>query len=88
LDIISWTIWHPWLGYFGLILGLVAAAIFGVSLARSALIGLAAGIVLAAVVNIAVSNPAPCLEQSKGWDILRAYQVNCIYKPLVTTPLR
>ena len=69
--------WYTWLAYFGLIFGTIATVVFGVSLARAAVIGLAAGAVLAVVWNVAAPTPAPCLQNSKGWDILRAYSLDC-----------
>jgi hypothetical protein len=64
--------WPTWLAYFGLIFGIIGTAIFGVSLVRSAAIGVAAAVALVIVWNVAAPAP-PCLQNSKGWDILRAY---------------
>jgi hypothetical protein len=69
--------WHPWLSYLGLLCGIVASAVLGASLLRSALIGLAGGAVLALLVNVLDPTPAPCLQNAKGWDILRAYSLDC-----------
>jgi hypothetical protein len=70
-------IWYTWLGYFGILCGLVASAILGTSLARTAAIGFVAGIVVVLLVNLVDPTPAPCLQNAKGWDILRAYSLNC-----------
>jgi hypothetical protein len=70
-------LWHPWLAYFGLLCGIVVSAVLGASLLRSALIGLAGGGALALLVNALDPTPAPCLQQAKGWDILRAYSLDC-----------
>jgi hypothetical protein len=67
-------VWYTWLAFFGLVAGLVASGIFNTSLLRSAGIGFAAGVVLAAIWNVLDPTTAPCLQSSKGWDILRAYQ--------------
>jgi hypothetical protein len=80
--------WHTWLAYLGLICGLLAPVLFKISLGRSAAIGFAAGLVLVTIVNVVTPRAAPCLESSKGWDILRAYRVNCLYKPVTGTPAR
>jgi galactitol-specific phosphotransferase system IIC component len=66
-------IWYTWLAYLGLIFGLLASIVAGTSLARSAAIGFAGGIVLVILWNIVEPTPAPCLQHSKGWDVLRAY---------------
>jgi hypothetical protein len=71
-------IWYTWLAYFGLLFGIVASALFGTSLTRSAVIGFGAGIVVVFLVNIVDPTPAPCLQNSKGWDILRAYSFSCV----------
>jgi len=68
--------WYTWLAYFGLLSGLLVS-IFGVPLSRSLPIGLATGIVLAALWNVTAPAPASCLQNSKGWDILRAYSLDC-----------
>ena len=70
-------IWYTWLGFIGLICGLVVAAVFEWPAMRSALVGFAAGLVLVTVVNVVDPEPATCLQNSKGWDILRAYSLKC-----------
>ena len=70
-------IWYTWLGYLGLIAGLVAAAALGWPPLRSAAIGLAGGIAFVTMVNVVDPKPADCLQSSKGWDILRAYSLVC-----------
>jgi hypothetical protein len=74
-------IWYTWLGYLGLILGIVTSAVFGTSLVRSGAIGFVAGVALVLVVNLVDPTPAPCLQNSKGWDVLRAYSLDCTTKP-------
>ena len=69
--------WYTWLAYFGLVLGIIGTAIFGYSLARSAAVGLLAGIVLVTLWNVTDPTPTPCLQNAKGWDILRAYSLDC-----------
>jgi hypothetical protein len=71
-------IWYTWLAYFGLLFGIVASGLFGTPLTRSAVIGFAAGIGVVLLVNFVDPTPAPCLQNSKGWDILRAYSFNCV----------
>jgi hypothetical protein len=66
-----------WLGFLGLVFGLIAAAGFGWPPLRSALLGLASGIALVVLINVVVPKPAICLQQSKSWDILRAYSLKC-----------
>ncbi|TMJ33943.1 MAG: hypothetical protein E6G96_03335 [Alphaproteobacteria bacterium] len=68
---------HTWFACFGLLFGLLAADLFSVSLLRSAAIGFVAGAVLVTLVNVVQPTPAPCLQNAKGWDILRAYSLNC-----------
>ena len=69
--------WYTWLAYFGAIVGIVVTAIFGVPLSRSVAIGLAAGAVLVTLWNVTAPTAAPCLQNAKGWDILRAYSLDC-----------
>ncbi len=73
-------IWHTWLGYFGLLSGLVAAAILGVSALRSAAIGFVAAIAIVILWDVVAPAPAPCLQGSVGWDILRAHSLYCAPK--------
>ena len=71
-------IWYTWLGYLGLLAGLVVAAVLGWPPVRSAIIGLAGGIAFVTFVNVVDSKPAPeCLQNAKGWDILRTYSLKC-----------
>ena len=66
-------VWYTWLGYFGLLLGLAVSGILGSSPLRTAVIGLASAVVLVVLWNFFDPTPAPCLQNSKGWDILRSY---------------
>jgi hypothetical protein len=66
-----------WLGFIGLVLGLIAAAGFGWRPLRSALLGVASGVALVVLINVVAAKPASCLQQSKGWDIMRAYSLKC-----------
>jgi hypothetical protein len=70
-------IWDTWLGFLGFMSGLVAAAIFGWSPMRAGAAGFAGGLVLVTMINVLDPNPAPCLQQSKRWDVLRAYSLKC-----------
>jgi hypothetical protein len=70
-------IWYTWLGFLGLLCGLVAATIFEWPAMRTGLVGFAGGIVLVTLVNIVQPTPASCLQNSKQWDILRAYSLKC-----------
>jgi hypothetical protein len=70
-------IWHTWIGYLGLIAGLVAAAYFGWSALRSALIGFVGGLVLVTAINVVAPPPPACLQSAKGWDILRTWSIKC-----------
>jgi hypothetical protein len=80
-------IWQTWLGYFGLICGLVAAAVLQTSALRSAAIGFVAGLVLVILWNVVAPSAAPCLQSSTGWDILRAHSLSCGAKePLAQAP--
>lgn len=69
--------WYTWLGFFGLVLGLAVSAVGGWSPLRSGLAGLGAGIVAVILINLVTPEPAPCLPNAKGWDILRAYDLTC-----------
>jgi hypothetical protein len=69
--------WYTWLAYFGLLCGIVVSAFLGASLMRSAVIGFVGGAVIAILANVLDPTPAPCLQNAKGWDILRAYSTNC-----------
>jgi hypothetical protein len=71
------AIWHTWLGFLGLLCGLVAPIIIRVPVIWSAVVGLAGGIALVTLWNVAVPTPAPCLLYAKGPDILRAYNLSC-----------
>jgi hypothetical protein len=66
-----------WLGFLGLVSGLIVAAGFGWPPLRSALLGLASGVALVVLINVVAPKPAICLQQSKSWDILRAYSLKC-----------
>ena len=66
-----------WLGFLGLVSGLIAAAGFGWPPLRSALLGLASGVALVVLIKIVAPKPAICLQQSKSWDVLRAYSLKC-----------
>jgi len=66
-------VWYTWLGYFGIVFGLAVSAVFGLSPLRTSIIGLASGVVLAVLWNVVDPTPSPCLQNSRGWDILRAY---------------
>ena len=71
-------IWYTWLGYLGLLAGLIVAAALGWPPVRSAIVGLAGGIAFVTFVSVVDPKPAPeCLQNSKGWDILRAYSLKC-----------
>jgi hypothetical protein len=70
-------IWQTWLGYFGLLCGLVAAAILGVSALRSAAIGFVAGLAIVVLWDLVAPAPAGCLQESVRWDILRAHSLHC-----------
>jgi hypothetical protein len=71
------TIWHTWLGFFGLLCGLMAPTVVRVKVIWSALVGLIGGIVLVTLWNVAAPAQAPCLLNAKGIDILRAYRLTC-----------
>jgi hypothetical protein len=73
-------VWHTWLGYFGLLFGVTAPIVFGTPTGRSAAIGLGAGLALMVLWNLVDPNPTPCLQAAKGWDILRAYSLECAIK--------
>jgi hypothetical protein len=70
-------IWYTWLGYLGLLAGLILAAVLGWPPVRSAVAGLAAGIAFVTFVNVVEPKDVDCLQNSKGWDILRAYSLKC-----------
>ena len=71
------AIWYTWLAYFGLIGGVIATGIFGTPLVRTAGIGFAVGLVLVVIWNFVEPTSASCLQNSKGWEILRAYSLAC-----------
>jgi len=66
-----------WLGFLGVLAGILAAAFFDMSPLRAGIGGLVTGIVPVIVINSVSATPAPCLQQSKGLDILRAYYLKC-----------
>ena len=68
-------VWYTWLGYVGLLLGLAASGILGTSPVRTAAVGLAGGLVLVVLWNVLDPTPSPCLQNSKGWDIMRAHKM-------------
>lgn len=70
-------IWDTWLGYIGLLVGLVVAAAFNWPPLRSGIAGYVVGVALLTVINVVVPTPVSCLQSSKGWDILRAYSISC-----------
>lgn len=70
-------VWHTWLGFFGLLCGLIAPTIFRVPVIWSALTGLVGGIALVTLWNFAAPTPVSCLPMTKGIDILRAYDLSC-----------
>jgi len=72
------SIWHTWFAFFGLISGLLAASVFNWPPLRTAAIGFGGGMVAAVLVNLVSPQPAPCLQDSKGIDILRAYSLKCV----------
>ena len=72
------TIWYTWLAYFGLVAGLAAASIFNWPAMRTAVIGFGGGLVIMVLLNAVSSASPPCLQNAKGWDILRAYSLNCV----------
>jgi hypothetical protein len=74
---ISLDIFDTWLGFLGLLSGLVAAAVFSWPPLRSAFVGYAGGLALVILINVILPNAVPCLQNSRGFDILRAYSTNC-----------
>jgi hypothetical protein len=70
--------WYTWLAYFGLLAGIVVSAVMGLSLMRSALFGFAGGVVLVTLWNVTMPPRAYCLQESKGVEILRSYNLNCV----------
>jgi hypothetical protein len=71
------AIWHTWLGFFGLLVGLIAPTIIRVPVIWSALTGLVGGVALVTLWNFAAPAPVSCLPMAKGIDILRAYDLSC-----------
>jgi hypothetical protein len=74
-------LFDTWLGFLGVVAGLVLAAVYGWRPLRSAVVGFAAGLVLVTLVNGLSGEPPPCLQQAKGRDILRAYSTICEKEP-------
>jgi len=68
-------LFDTWLGFFGLVGGLVTAAVWRRPPVRSALIGFALGIAAVIVANLMAPTTAPCLQSAKGGDILRAFRL-------------
>ena len=64
-----------WLAYTCTVSGLAAAALyFRAGLIQGALCGLAVGMALVLLANVIAETPAPCLQNSKGWQIFLAYK--------------
>ena len=76
-DYFNFWLWDTWLGYLGLLCGLISAAAFNWPPLRSAIVGYAAGLAVLIMINVVVPTPPSCLQNSKGWDILRAYSISC-----------
>ena len=70
-------IWHTWLAFIGLVGGLAVSAIFGWPPLRSAAVGFVGGLAAVTLVNLIDPNPAPCLQDSKGISLLRAFSLEC-----------
>jgi hypothetical protein len=66
-----------WLGFFGIVAGLVLAAVYGWRPLRSAVAGYVCGVAVVVFVNVLTPTAAPCLQEAKGGDILRAYSIRC-----------
>ena len=71
------SVWFDtWLGFFGIVVGLTLAALYGWRPLRSAIGGYACGLLVVVIVN-GLSSPVPCLQDSRGFNILRAYSYDC-----------
>jgi len=64
-----------WLGFIGLLVGLVVAAWFGWRPLQTALAGYVGGVLLVVLLNVMSPEPSACLQNAKGSDILRAYKL-------------
>jgi hypothetical protein len=89
---VSFLIWplatwfDTWLGFLGIVVGLALAAFYGWKPLRSAVAGYACGVLLVVIVNGLGAEAAPCLEKSRGLDILRAYSYDCASPPAIARP--
>ena len=70
-------LFDTWLGFLGIVIALVLAAVYGWRPLRSALAGYVCGVALVVVVNGLSREAAPCLQNAKGGQILSAYSTNC-----------
>jgi hypothetical protein len=77
MEMSMFGLFDTWLGFLGVVAGLVLAAVYGWRPLRSAAAGFAAGLVLVILVNGLSREAPPCLQEAKGGDILRAYSTNC-----------
>ena len=70
-------LFDTWLGFLGIVIALVLAAVYGWRPLRSALAGYVCGVALVVVVNGLSRETVPCLQNAKGGQILSAYSTSC-----------
>jgi len=70
-------LFDTWLGFFGIVAGLVLAAVYGWQPLRSAVAGYVCGVAAVVFVNVLTPTATPCLQEARGGDILRAYSIKC-----------
>ena len=73
----AFDLFDTWLGFLGIVIALVLAAVYGWRPLRSGLVGYACGVALVVVLNGLSREPVPCLQNAKGGQILSAYSTNC-----------
>ena len=67
--------WPTYFGLAGFLAGIVASTWLPWHIVKCAIAGFLAGLLVAVIFNLVA--PAPCLQNSKGWQIVWAYSLFC-----------